>query len=185
MFHMKHHPQINAYIALLKEWNEIHNLYSKNAYDKLPFHIQDCIQVAEIITNTPLIVLDMGSGAGLPSAIVAIQNPKNTVYAIESTGKKAQFMLHVKHSLRLDNYHPIHDDILHFIHHHSPAPHFITAKAFAPHPKLMDICKKILKKHSPTLLVPINAAQAEAFDHPEWVNRHYAENGYYYIQQPL
>ena len=68
---------IKAYITLLKEYNQTTNIYSKTAYNKLEFLIEDCNQLAKLITNTNQHVLDIGSGSGLPSVIIAIVNNKN------------------------------------------------------------------------------------------------------------
>ncbi len=185
MFHMKPSPKIEAYIQLLKEWNEQLNLYSTNAYDKLPFHIQDCLIIASLIKNEHLTVLDMGSGAGLPSIITAIQNPKNEVYAVESKHKKHHFLEEARRVLDLPNYYPICDDINHVLHLGAIHPHFVTAKAFAPYPKLTRIAAHISKKYSPTLLVPLSLAQADDFSDQKHINRHHADTGHYYLIQPI
>ena len=48
---MKQNQKIEQYIKLLKKYNETTNIYSKNAYDHLNFHIKDCINVANLIKN--------------------------------------------------------------------------------------------------------------------------------------
>ena len=49
-------------------------------------------------------MFDFGSGSGLPSIPMAINNPKNTIYAVESKKqKKSKFLDHVKKQLNLDN----------------------------------------------------------------------------------
>ena len=185
MFHMKPNPQIEAYTQLLKEGNERLNLYSTQAYDKLPFHIQDCINIASFIGNKPVTVLDMGSGAGLPSVIIAIQNPKNTVYAVESKHKKHHFLVDVQNQLRLPNYHPICDDIHHILHQDTIHPHFITAKAFAPYPKLLKICALASLKNNPTLIVPFSRVQADDFYESTAISREHADTGHYYLVQSI
>ena len=49
---MKHKDKINTYIKLLKEYNKITNIYSKRAYDKLEFHIQDCYHLANFPSSS-------------------------------------------------------------------------------------------------------------------------------------
>ena len=80
--------KIEKYIKLLKEYNEHTNIYSKNAYDKLNFHIEDSQEIAKIIKNTKQTIIDIGSGSGLPSIIIAIENPNNKVIAVESKSRK-------------------------------------------------------------------------------------------------
>lgn len=179
------HPLIEQYIALLKAENEIHNLYSKTAYEKIPFHIHDCAYLAGLITNDPLDVLDMGSGAGLPSIIIAILNPRNTVIAVESKTKKYNFLFHVKQTLGLTNYFPVNDDINAYISSQNPTPHFITAKAFAPYEKLMKICKKVSRKNHPRLIVPISEAQAIDLSRITQIHRAHQTPELYYINTHL
>ncbi len=81
---------IQTYVDLLQSANEQVNLYSKKTYDHLPFHIQDSLNLAEMANHAKIIV-DMGSGSGFPSVIMAIQNPQSQVVAIESKGKKRRF----------------------------------------------------------------------------------------------
>jgi 16S rRNA (guanine527-N7)-methyltransferase len=90
---------IDRYIALLKEYNEHTNIYSKKAYDKLDFHIQDCITLANLIGNQTISVVDFGSGSGLPSIIIAISNPNNQVVAVESKSRKSVFCRRLLKSL--------------------------------------------------------------------------------------
>ena len=101
---MKRFSKIRDYIGLLKDQNEVMNLYSKKSYDKMEFHIQDCVNIAEMITNHECKVVDLGSGAGLPSIIISIMNPLNQVTAMESSQKKAKFLLDVKEKLNLCSY---------------------------------------------------------------------------------
>ena len=95
--------KVKRYIELLKEYNEKVNIYSKKAYDKLDFHIQDCINIAKLIGNEKIKVMDVGSGAGLPAVIMAILNHKNEVTAVESKSRKTNFLEIVKKELALDN----------------------------------------------------------------------------------
>jgi 16S rRNA (guanine(527)-N(7))-methyltransferase RsmG len=182
---MKHHPQIEAYITLLKAYNEHTNIYSKKAYDKLNFHIQDCINIANIIGNKEYDVLDMGSGSGLPSAIVAIINPLNHVYAIESKSKKYKFLSQVKDTLKLTNFFPVCMDINEYISTYTPMPHFVTAKAFAPYEKIQAICKRLSGKNNPLLIVPISAEQQADLPYNIHINTDRIDHGYIYIQEYL
>lgn len=102
--------RVASYVNFLLTYNERTNVYSKSAYDKLPFHVQDSITLAfEIgrdLTNGRENrksdvraegggVLDMGSGSGLPSVILACVYPDVPVYAIESKSRKTRFLEYV------------------------------------------------------------------------------------------
>jgi 16S rRNA (guanine527-N7)-methyltransferase len=189
---MKHVGKIEAYKALLKDWNSRVNLYSEKAYDRLDFHIQDSIHLAEFIGNQDKTVLDMGSGSGLPSVIIAIMNPRNKVTAIESKAKKVRFLEAAREALELPNYEPIATDINEYLAKVKPTPHFITAKAFAPYDKLKKICRGVQLAKNPTLLVPLSLAQIEELEaarSPEGSkpkNRQFVLRGeYHYLHEKL
>ncbi|MFC1616851.1 16S rRNA (guanine(527)-N(7))-methyltransferase RsmG [Candidatus Margulisiibacteriota bacterium] len=160
--------QIEKYIKLLKEYNEKINVYSKKAYDKLDFHIQDSINIAEIIGNTKKRVIDMGSGSGLPAVIIAIANESNLVTAVESKKKKCDLLFHVKHKLKLDNLKVINEDVNKIIR-DEPAD-FYTAKAFKKIPEIIKM-KVNFKKHS-KCIIPISANQVQELNsisvHKSW-----------------
>ncbi|MFT5171408.1 MAG: 16S rRNA (guanine527-N7)-methyltransferase, partial [Candidatus Marinamargulisbacteria bacterium] len=134
--------KIDQFIDLLKAYNMHTNIYSEKAYDKLPFHIDDSKVLAGLISNKPLTVFDFGSGSGLPSAIIAILNPNNTVYAIESKSRKSKFLCQVAESLSLTNYKIVNQNIIEFARESRPKPDIITAKAFGPIEKTLDFAKR-------------------------------------------
>jgi 16S rRNA (guanine527-N7)-methyltransferase len=171
MFHVEQtnftpHPlksfpdSIAKFIELLKTYNETTNIYSQSAYDKLDFHITDCITLASLI-GSPNFILDMGSGSGLPSVILAIILSKSKVVAVESKGRKCDFLRLAKTELGLSNFTVIQEDINQYIHTAKPRPDIITAKAFAPYPKAIMIASKMAKKGC-QLWIPISAAQRDA-----------------------
>lgn len=167
MFHVKHtisedqQKQIDTYITLLKAYNETTNIYSKSAYDKLDFHIKDCINLAELSGNKDQVITDFGSGCGLPSIILAIFCPLSRIVAIESKSRKTKFLEIVKKELNLTNLEIITQNIHEWIHHTNPQSDIITSKAFAPIEKALPIAKKIAKKRS-FYITPISYTQREA-----------------------
>ena len=156
--------KIKGYIQLLKQYNEHTNIYAKSAYNKLEFHIQDSINLAGIIQNKAHTVVDFGSGSGLPSLIIAIQNPKNKVIAIESKSRKRNFLEQVKLELDLDNFEVFEGDISNFIRKKNTAAHFCTAKAFAKIPVVQKYFNKLNKTHTPKLLIPISQNQKSTLE---------------------
>jgi 16S rRNA (guanine527-N7)-methyltransferase len=161
--------KIDAYINLLKEYNEHTNIYSKKAYDKLDFHVQDSMEIARLIKNTDQVVMDMGSGSGLPSIIIAIQNPNNKVIAVESKSRKSNFLKECKEKLDLKNYTVINDNITEYLHKEKPKANVITAKAFAPFEKCYKLALRMSKRGT-RLIVPISGKQQEE-NTPEWGNK--------------
>ncbi|MGE4169474.1 MAG: 16S rRNA (guanine(527)-N(7))-methyltransferase RsmG [Candidatus Margulisiibacteriota bacterium] len=155
-------PTLEAYIDLLKTFNEHTNVYSKKAYDRLPFHVQDSRFMAEMIGNRPAKVLDMGSGSGLPSIIIAICNPQNQVYAVESTQKKSRFLTWISSELGLTNYTVFQKDILELSHKPPFMADAVTAKAFAAPEKILFLSKRFAKPGT-RVLIPVSAQQCEPF----------------------
>jgi len=153
---MKENPLIKRYIDLLKEHNGHTNVYSKNAYDKLPFHIQDSINLSEYIKPGQN-VIDMGSGSGLPSIILAILCPKNKIYAVESRGRKAAFLNIVQSELALDNLTVVNLNINEYFRQDIRCDVF-TAKAFAPYDKVIKIASRIANPGN-KLYIPISKVQ--------------------------
>lgn len=167
MFHVKHtisekqKKDIETYISLLKTYNETTNIYSKSAYDKLEFHINDCINIAELCENKEQLITDLGSGSGLPSIILAIFCPLSSIQAVESKNRKTKFLEIVKKELNLINLEIITQNIHEWIHHSKPQADIITSKAFAPIEKALPIAKRIAKKRS-LYITPISYTQREA-----------------------
>ncbi len=152
---------LEAYVDCLKSYNETTNVYSKTAYDKLPFHLEDCTLLASLIGNTDLRVLDMGSGSGLPSIPLALLNPRNHVTAVDSKHKKTRFLSLAKETLHLSNYEIFTANISEFLHHQKPHFDVATAKAFAPYEDCVAFLKRYARPGTP-LYIPVSQAQTES-----------------------
>lgn len=173
---------IEKYIAIFKKYNETTNIYSKNAYDKLPFHIKDSQIVANIIGNDACSVVDMGSGSGLPAVIIAICNPNNKVVAIESKNRKRKFLHLAKNELRLSNLFIHEGDIQSYLSKNREKIDFFTAKAFAPLPKIEKILN--VKRNTPyKLIIPYSSDQINDHDYDHEKHVEIDENGikYHYL----
>lgn len=90
-----HESQINGllhYLVLLEKWNKIYNLTAISAPQQmLCYHLLDSLSVARWI-KPQAIVLDVGSGAGLPGIPLAIAKPNSHWRLLDSNGKKTRFM---------------------------------------------------------------------------------------------
>ena len=96
--------RVEAYVRELLRYNERTNVYSKSAYEHLPFHVQDSVVLAQhLATQQPSGggVLDLGSGSGLPSVVLACVMPDRPVFAIESKSRKTRFLKQVSRKLEL------------------------------------------------------------------------------------
>ena len=155
------HQSVQSYISLLKEYNEHTNIYSKSAYQHLEFHVQDSLLLSTLCQKANRIV-DMGSGSGLPSALLAIALPDTEVIAIESKSRKRKFLFHVKQSLNLSNYTIFEGDVQFFTSFNKERIDCVTAKAYKPPKDAWLDAKKVLSKSgnkSGALYIPVSKKQ--------------------------
>ncbi len=85
--------RLDAYVALLVEWQERMNLVAASTLaDVWQRHIADSAQIAALIdANDATVWIDIGSGAGFPSLVLALLCP-GTFHLIEATAKKCAFL---------------------------------------------------------------------------------------------
>lgn len=154
--------KIDQYLMLLKAFNAHTNVYSKGAYDKLGFHVQDCVQIAGLVGEGNIRVADFGSGSGLPAIVVAICNPLNQVVAVESKAKKRRFLREVKERLNLGNFEVFEGDVQGFVAHEAPADVYM-AKAFADKLVIEKYVKRHVKDGQGTIVIPVSLKQVDGF----------------------
>jgi 16S rRNA (guanine527-N7)-methyltransferase len=86
---------LERYVALLAEWQRVHNLVSRSALDDVwTRHVADSLQ---LLGHAPDFRewVDLGSGAGFPGVVVAIANKDSSgrhFTLVESNAKKAAFL---------------------------------------------------------------------------------------------
>lgn len=111
-------PQENSllgYLEQLQRWNRTYNLTAVREPERmLVQHLFDSLSVVVPLrkvlyerTESPVIV-DVGSGAGLPGVILAIMLPGATVHCVDTVEKKSTFIRHVAGALRLPGLHAHH-----------------------------------------------------------------------------
>ncbi len=84
-------PRIARYADLVER--SPHNLLSARGLGELRSrHIPEALAFADMLPEGVLRVLDVGSGGGLPGAVVALRRPELEVHLLEATGKKATFL---------------------------------------------------------------------------------------------
>jgi len=106
----KQETALLGYLEQLQRWNRTYNLTAiREPEQMLIQHLFDSLAVVEpleemlyINTVNPVIV-DVGSGAGLPGVVLAIMCPSATVHCVDTVEKKATFIRHVAGVLRLPN----------------------------------------------------------------------------------
>ena len=105
--------QLLAYHELIGKWNKVYNLSAiRDPIESIKKHFLDSLSIVPFIR--PGLLLDVGSGAGLPGIVIAIMRSNTNVFTIDSVGKKCRFMQTVKTELSLDNLTIINDRVQSF-----------------------------------------------------------------------
>lgn len=86
-------PKLQIYKTLLLKWTKVINLVSPNTIENVDSrHFQDSLQLIDIIPENAKILMDIGSGAGFPGLVIAIERPDIEVHLVESDTKKCSFL---------------------------------------------------------------------------------------------
>lgn len=101
------------YLALIQRWNRVYNLTAiRDPAAMLTHHLIDSLSVIPPLRQRAPApcgrVLDVGSGAGLPGVVIAINDPSLTVDCVDTVGKKASFIQQVAAELRLPQLRGLH-----------------------------------------------------------------------------
>jgi 16S rRNA (guanine527-N7)-methyltransferase len=149
--------RLQAYAELLTAWNRRINLVGPGTIDDLwRRHILDSAQLAPLLPPGTRILVDLGSGAGLPGLILALLGVPE-VHLIESDARKSAFLreaLRVTgtrgqvHARRIDTVPPFPADV-------------ITARAFAPLTSLLSEGSRFAADHTIWLLLKGKAVAEE------------------------
>lgn len=118
--------QLLYYLQQLLFWNKAYNLTAiKQPEMALIKHIVDSLSILPHLPKGSL--LDIGTGGGLPSVIIAICQPERSVTALDSNSKKVRFIKQVVSELGLKNVNPVASRI----EEHQGKYEIITSRAFS------------------------------------------------------
>ncbi len=132
--------RLEHYLELLGRWQRAINLVgAKTLEDPWRRHILDSAQLITYLPSPSCKIVDLGSGAGLPGLVLAILGQSN-VHLVESDQRKCQFLREAARSLSVDI--TIHAKRIESLTHLSPD--FLTARALAPLPRLLDLASSHL-----------------------------------------
>ncbi|HEV2161555.1 MAG TPA: 16S rRNA (guanine(527)-N(7))-methyltransferase RsmG [Stellaceae bacterium] len=136
--------RLQAYVALLTAWNRRINLVGANTIgDVWRRHILDSAQLMPLLPSGARIVVDVGSGAGLPGLVLAMLGVPD-MHLVESDQRKAVFLREAQrvtgtpvtiHSQRAERMAPIAADA-------------VVARAVAPVDNLLLMVDKFRKTHT-------------------------------------
>ncbi len=101
--------RLAAFEEQLRHFNRRFNLVSGDTVaDFMERHVRHCLALAWKPFPPGSIVVDWGTGGGLPAVPLAIRFPDVTVYAVDAVGKKIQAVRAIGRRLGLENLHPWH-----------------------------------------------------------------------------
>ena len=98
--------QLQAFLKLIAKWSKVYNLTAvRSPGEMMTHHLLDSLAVIAPLQShmTRGNLLDVGSGAGLPGAVIAICCPAVQVTCVDTVAKKATFIKQVALELKLPN----------------------------------------------------------------------------------
>jgi 16S rRNA (guanine527-N7)-methyltransferase len=95
-----------AYHTLLIKWNKAYNLTAvRNPEEMISRHLLDSLSIIPHVTGD--LILDVGTGPGLPGIPLSICYPDKQLVLLDSNGKKTRFLTQAKIELKLINMTPV------------------------------------------------------------------------------
>lgn len=159
------HPlstKLLKYAELLTKWSKVINLVAPSTVaDAKVRHFEDSIQIIPLIPVDAKILFDIGSGAGFPGMVIAIERPDLSVHLIESDTKKCSFLstisretdtpvlIHNRRIESVDNLNGIKPDV-------------ITARALASLGDLLALTRQWWENHPQLTLIFPKGAKADS-----------------------
>ncbi|HXS41164.1 MAG TPA: 16S rRNA (guanine(527)-N(7))-methyltransferase RsmG [Stellaceae bacterium] len=149
--------RLEAYVALLGAWNARINLVGRNTMgDVWRRHILDSAQLFALLPRRTRVLVDLGSGAGLPGLILAAMGVPE-VHLIESDQRKAAFLREAVrvtgvaatvHAVRVESVPALVADA-------------VTARALADLSQLIEISKKFRNSRTVSLFLKGESVEGE------------------------
>lgn len=132
---------LQEYALLLEKWQKIQNLVSRETLSDLWHrHFFDSLQIMDILFPQDRVLVDIGSGGGLPAIPIAIAYKPQTIeyHLIESNKRKVSFLKTVGRELNISveihgvRAEQISKDLI-------PQVDVVTSRATAPLKRLFEI----------------------------------------------
>lgn len=137
-----------AFIALIEKWNKAYNLTAiRNRDEMVNLHLLDSVAILPYLEGKRMI--DVGTGAGLPSIPLSIFCPDIEFQLLDSNAKKTRFVQQAILELKLTNVKVTHSRVEDF----EPAQPFDTVltRAFASLPEIVELTQHLISENG-TLL---------------------------------
>ncbi|HEX5686930.1 MAG TPA: 16S rRNA (guanine(527)-N(7))-methyltransferase RsmG [Ideonella sp.] len=166
------------YLDLIAHWNRVYNLTAiREPQAMLTQHLLDCLAIVgplsrELGEASPRRILDVGSGAGLPGAVLAICRPDWQVTCVDAVAKKATFIRQVAAELQLPNLTASHQRVEAM---EGPGFDLITSRAFATLADFVNLTRQRLAPEGCWVAMKAHLTDAERLAVPAGVSVFHVE----------
>ena len=155
---------LEIYAKLLVKWQMKINLVSRNSLNTLwTRHILDSVQLIPFLPNSPVKIMDIGSGAGLPGIILGILTVHD-IHLVESDQRKCAFLRTVVRETGASA--TIHNERIEAL--ADMNPDIITARALAPLDKLLELTRQQHNERLQFLFLKGKTAKQELTSLTSW-----------------
>ncbi|RUM65659.1 MAG: 16S rRNA (guanine(527)-N(7))-methyltransferase RsmG [Sulfurospirillum sp.] len=138
------------YINLLLKYNKIHKLSGAKTPDEVMEHIDDSLYIRKFIDFKKIeSILDIGTGAGFPGMVLAIQYPHIHFTLVEPLQKRVAFLYLIKSEYGLENVKIVADRVENI---KSFKVDLITSRAVTKTKALLDLAKDFIRSDTLVLL---------------------------------
>ena len=136
-----------AFIALIEKWNKTYNLTAIRRDEMVNLHLLDSVSILPHLEGKRMI--DVGTGAGLPSIPLSIFCPDIEFQLLDSNAKKTRFVQQAILELKLPNVKVTHSRVEDF----EPEKLFDTVltRAFSSLPEIVQLTQHLISENG-TLL---------------------------------
>ena len=136
----------NKLIQLYKYWNSKVNLISRKDIDNVEInHILHSLSIVKIVRfKDSTLVMDVGTGGGLPGIPLAIFFPKVNFTLIDSIGKKIKVVKSICSELSINNVNAINDRVENHFDHYD----FVLSRAVTRMDKFYKLVNKNFRSNS-------------------------------------
>ena len=166
--------RLTGLCALLAEENSRQNLVSAQSLQSVwQRHIADSAQLLKFVpreTSDPW--LDLGTGAGFPGLVIAALLPDTAVHLVESRSRRIDWLERAATELSLANV-KVHGARLEQV--ESFAVRTISARAFAPLPRLLELSARFSTADTVWLLPKGRSAAQELAELSGWQHMFHVE----------
>lgn len=137
--------RLGAFVELLMRWNAAHGLTAHTSRQELVTrHILDSAAALPFLPAG--LMLDAGSGGGLPGVVLALLRPETSWVLLDSSARKTAFLDHARMELELGNVRVVRSRLEDY--EPRDAPVAVIARALAPLPRLVTLARRLLDRGS-------------------------------------